>query len=111
MGDRRLKMSPRDRYNSTLYNYRSLFDNRYHWGAISWLGGDPKRRTDYDELFGLYEKNNTQIQLIIYHIYSKYFIVAKSLINNAFSKKNHISFNRVKIHCGISQEISTLIKR
>ena len=86
LSDRRLKISPRDQYNSTLYNYRSLFDNRYHWGAISWLGGNPKRRTDYDEFFGLYAKNNTQIHLIIYHIYSKYFIVAKILIIDAFLK-------------------------
>ena len=79
-------MSHRDRYNSSLYHLRSLFDNRFNYGAISWLGGNPKRRTDYDGFFGLYEKNNTHSHLIIYHIYSTYCIAAKSLIIDAFLK-------------------------
>ena len=53
------KNDPRDPVNDGIYCYDSRFDNRNSGGAISKLGADRQKRSDYDEFLHYIKINIT----------------------------------------------------
>ena len=60
LSGRWLKNDPRDPVNDGIYCYDSRFDYRNSGGAISKLGADRQKRSDYDEFLHYIKTNITE---------------------------------------------------